>query len=110
MPSETHGDRTDLPCRDLIENCHVVGRAVRPSRGLDFRAATSPARTVSRSGTAGIRQGRGWVIAGEYVERMSGSKDSMPQLDRLMAAARERRLDIILCWKLDRWAAACAIW
>src|SRR3974390_461629 len=46
---------------------------------------------------------RGWDIVGEYVDRMSGAKDSRPQLDRLMTAARERRVDIILCWKLDRW-------
>jgi DNA invertase Pin-like site-specific DNA recombinase len=46
---------------------------------------------------------RGWEIAGEYVDRMSGSKDSRPKLDQLMVAARERRVDIILCWKLDRW-------
>lgn len=46
---------------------------------------------------------RGWQVAGEFVDRISGSKDSRPQLDRLMTAARERRVDIILVWKLDRW-------
>ena len=46
---------------------------------------------------------RSWQVAGEFVDRISGSKDSRPQLDRLMAAARERRVDIILVWKLDRW-------
>lgn len=46
---------------------------------------------------------RGWQVADEFVDRISGSKDSRPQLDRLMTAARERRVDIILVWKLDRW-------
>jgi putative DNA-invertase from lambdoid prophage Rac len=46
---------------------------------------------------------RGWSIEGEYVDRMSGGEDSRPHLDRLMRAAWERRVDIILCWKLDRW-------
>jgi putative DNA-invertase from lambdoid prophage Rac len=50
---------------------------------------------------------RGWEIdsAGEYVDTgFSGSKDSRPQLNRLMADARQRRFDIVLVWKLDRFA------
>jgi len=47
---------------------------------------------------------RGWKLAGEYVDTgWSGSKASRPQLDRLMADARSRTLDVILVWKLDRW-------
>jgi DNA invertase Pin-like site-specific DNA recombinase len=47
---------------------------------------------------------RGWKIAGEYVDQaQSGSKRSRPELDRLMAAARARSIDCIVCWKLDRW-------
>jgi len=46
---------------------------------------------------------RGWKIVGEYVdEGVSGSKESRPQLNRLMADARRRRLDAVLCWKIDR--------
>ena len=46
---------------------------------------------------------RGWEIVGEYVDAgVSGSKDSRPSLNRLMAHAHQRRLDAILCWKLDR--------
>jgi len=46
---------------------------------------------------------RGWDIAGEYTdEGVSGSKDSRPELNRLMADAKARKLDTILVWKLDR--------
>lgn len=46
---------------------------------------------------------RGWQIAGEYVdEGVSGSKESRPALNRLMVDARQRRLDTVLVWKLDR--------
>jgi DNA invertase Pin-like site-specific DNA recombinase len=46
---------------------------------------------------------RGWQAAGEYVDSgVSGSKDSRPSLNRLMAHAHQRRFDAILVWKLDR--------
>jgi len=46
---------------------------------------------------------RGWEIAGEYVDQgVSGSKESRPQLNQLMADARKRRFDVIAVWKLDR--------
>jgi DNA invertase Pin-like site-specific DNA recombinase len=50
-------------------------------------------------------QARGWTITGEYVDRgVSGSKDRRPQLDLLMAGAKSRAFDILLVWKLDRFA------
>lgn len=46
---------------------------------------------------------RGWQIGGEYVdEGVSGSKESRPALNRLLADARQRKLDAVLVWKLDR--------
>jgi len=48
---------------------------------------------------------RGWTIAGEYVDTgISGTKDKRPALDRLMADAHKRRLDVIAVWKFDRFA------
>jgi DNA invertase Pin-like site-specific DNA recombinase len=47
---------------------------------------------------------RGWTVAGEYVDRMTGTKDSRPELDRLMADAHRRRLDVVIVWKFDRFA------
>ena len=45
---------------------------------------------------------RGWSVT-EYVDRgVSGAKDSRPALDRLLADARRRKIDVLLCWRLDR--------
>jgi DNA invertase Pin-like site-specific DNA recombinase len=46
---------------------------------------------------------RGWDIADEYTDHgVSGSRDSRPELNRLMADAQQRRFDAILVWKVDR--------
>ena len=45
---------------------------------------------------------RGWEVAGEYIDKMSGTKDSRPQLDAMMKLAKARKLDAIVVWKLDR--------
>src|ERR1022692_2690809 len=46
---------------------------------------------------------RGWEIAGEYTDHgVSGSKDSRPELNQLMADAHQRRFDAVLVWKIDR--------
>ena len=48
-------------------------------------------------------QARGWSLADSYIDvGVSGSKDSRPQLNRLMADAKRRRFDVVLVWKLDR--------
>jgi DNA invertase Pin-like site-specific DNA recombinase len=46
---------------------------------------------------------RGWGIYGEYVDSgVSGSKESRPELNRLMSDVHLRRFDVVLCWKVDR--------
>ena len=46
---------------------------------------------------------RGWEIAETYTDNgVSGSKDSRPALNRLMADASQRKFDTVLVWKLDR--------
>jgi DNA invertase Pin-like site-specific DNA recombinase len=48
-------------------------------------------------------EARGWKLADEYVDNgVSGSTDSRPELNRLMADAKRRRFDVVLVWKLDR--------
>jgi len=48
-------------------------------------------------------QRRGWEVAGCYVDNgVSGANESWPELDRLMVDARQRKLDVVLVWKLDR--------
>lgn len=46
---------------------------------------------------------RGWRIVETYTDAgVSGSKDSRPALNRLIADAYQRRFDAVLVWKLDR--------
>lgn len=47
---------------------------------------------------------RGWELVGIYSDTISGTKDSRPQLDLLMAHARARKLDCICVWRFDRFA------
>jgi DNA invertase Pin-like site-specific DNA recombinase len=48
---------------------------------------------------------RGFDLAGEYVDAgISGTKDSRPELNRLMADAHKRRFDAVCVWKFDRFA------
>jgi DNA invertase Pin-like site-specific DNA recombinase len=45
---------------------------------------------------------RGWAAV-EYADRgVSGAKDRRPALDQLLADARRRRFDVVVCWRLDR--------
>ncbi len=46
---------------------------------------------------------RDWAVVGEFVDiGVSGSNNSRPQLDKMLRLARARKLDVIACWKLDR--------
>ena len=48
-------------------------------------------------------QRRGWTLVAEYLDHgVSGSRDSRPELDRMLTAARRREFDCLLVWKLDR--------
>ena len=48
-------------------------------------------------------EARGLTIVQEHTDvGFSGSKDSRPALNQLMADARRRRFDSVLVWKLDR--------
>jgi DNA invertase Pin-like site-specific DNA recombinase len=51
---------------------------------------------------------RKWSITGEYVDTVSGAKESRPKLDKLMADARRRKFDAVLVWKFDRFARSVA--
>jgi DNA invertase Pin-like site-specific DNA recombinase len=48
---------------------------------------------------------KGWEIAETYVDKgVSGTKESRPELNRLMADARLKKFDVVLVWKFDRFA------
>ena len=46
---------------------------------------------------------RGWHLHGEYLdEGVSGTRESRPALNNLMNDAKQRKFDILLVWKIDR--------
>jgi len=47
-------------------------------------------------------QRRGWAGAAQYADVISGAKFSRQGLDKLMTEVRRGRLDVIVCFKLDR--------
>jgi DNA invertase Pin-like site-specific DNA recombinase len=50
-------------------------------------------------------QRRGWKIVSEYVDAgISGTRDSRPELNRLIADAHRRHFDAVVVWKFDRFA------
>lgn len=52
-----------------------------------------------------ISRRKDWQLVAEYVDAgVSAMKTSRPELNRCMADARARRFDLVLVWKLDRWA------
>lgn len=47
-------------------------------------------------------EARSWAVQAEYADEISGAKDRRPALDELLKAARRRRFDVLVCWRLDR--------
>lgn len=48
---------------------------------------------------------RGWTLTAQFVDHgVSGAKDSRPELNKLVTAARKGKLDAIVVWKFDRFA------
>jgi DNA invertase Pin-like site-specific DNA recombinase len=73
----------------------IYARVSTTNHGQDVGLQTGDLREFAEA--------RGWRFADEYIDSgVSGSKDSRPELNRLMADAKRRRFDVVLVWKLDR--------
>ena len=46
---------------------------------------------------------REWTVANVYEEKISGASNNRPAYKEVMQAARQRTIDAVLVWKLDRW-------
>jgi DNA invertase Pin-like site-specific DNA recombinase len=73
---------------------------------LYMRVSTGDQKTdMQRRELVELCSRRGWEIVAEYADiGVSGSKDSRPQLNRLMADAHKGRFNVIAVWKFDRFA------
>ena len=48
---------------------------------------------------------RGWEVVGEYIDRgITGARERRPELDRLWADCRKRKVDAVLVYRYDRFA------
>src|SRR5689334_18226565 len=48
---------------------------------------------------------RGFQIVGEYIDKgISGSRERRPELDRLWADCRKRKVDAVVVYRYDRFA------
>ena len=50
-------------------------------------------------------QYKGWEIVETYIDKgVSGTKQSRPALNKLMADAAQKKFDVVVVWKFDRFA------
>lgn len=73
----------------------LYARVSTADKGQDPEMQLSELREYARA--------RGFTVYREFVDRgISGSKESRPQLDRMMADAQQRKFDVLAVWKIDR--------
>jgi DNA invertase Pin-like site-specific DNA recombinase len=61
--------------------------------------------TVQTRDLEQFAEARGWHMVDAYIDAgVSGTKDSRPELNRLMADAHKRRFDVVAVWRFDRFA------
>src|SRR5215468_9279565 len=72
--------------------------------GCYARVSTQDQQTLAlqRDAMAAYAQQRGWSIVVTITEVGSGVRERQ-QRDQLMRAARRRKIDAIVVWRLDRW-------
>src|SRR5882672_4034710 len=75
----------------------IYARVSTTNHGQDVSMQTRELRQFAEA--------RAWTVAGEYIDAgVSGSRDSRPELNRLMADAHKRRFDVVCVWRFDRLA------
>lgn len=73
--------------------------------GIYLRVSTQDQSTQIQADE--IRQycaARGWTDVRSYEDKATGTNTNRPMLKQLLSDARSRRLDLIVVWKLDRFA------
>jgi DNA invertase Pin-like site-specific DNA recombinase len=83
--------------RSLMVRTAIYARVSTTNNGQDPTMQTRELREYCER--------RGWKVSDEYVdEGISGTKDSRPELNKLMADAHRRRFDAVVVWRFDRFA------
>lgn len=45
---------------------------------------------------------KGWELFEIYEDKATGTNANRPMLQKLLSDARDKKFDLIICWKLDR--------
>lgn len=100
--------RPKLHLKRFSDQQHVLTR----TRGMHERVKVARYIRVSRSDqnpalqsdeTQRLIDHRGWELTATYLDHgISGSKDTRPELVKMMAAARRGQFKILLVWRSDR--------
>lgn len=74
--------------------------------GLYVRVSTDSQQTdMQESELCRYAEARGWKIQKVYADRgVSRKNDVRPALQELMTACKQRKIDVVLVWKFDRFA------
>jgi len=93
--------RIALYARVSTSKCEKCGKRCsdHPALDHDYKGQDAEVQLRELREYAAARE---WIITEVYTDTVSGSKDSRPGLNRLMADAQRRRFDAVLVWKLDR--------
>src|SRR5215510_1054890 len=97
---------TLTPDNSMVVFHHWQGDFVSPMRAaLYARVSTHDQQTLAmqRDALHEFATRRGWTVIDMVEEIASGAKDRRPKRQALLRAAKQRKLDVILVWKLDRW-------
>jgi DNA invertase Pin-like site-specific DNA recombinase len=74
----------------------IYARVSTADKGQDLDTQLLPLKRYAAS--------RGWTVAGIFTDKISGSKERRPALDRLMAGAFKREFQAVLVYRFDRFA------
>jgi DNA invertase Pin-like site-specific DNA recombinase len=75
----------------------IYARVSTTGKGQDVDMQLRDLRSYAKS--------RGMEVFKEYCDNgISGRKDNRPELNKLMADARKKKFDAVLCWRFDRFA------
>lgn len=93
----------------MTKRCALYIRVSTPKRAAQVNVETGERAyeqnpDVQRGPLEEMAKHHGWEVVQCYSDRATGSKESRPGLDALMADARRHKFNAVLVWRFDRFA------
>ena len=86
----------DMPPKGIIQAAAIYARVSTDDRKQDPETQLRQLRDFITA--------RGFELAGEYIDTASGRSEERPNYQRLLADVRAGGIDVVLCWRYDRFA------